>query len=268
MIGWKVRGKTYQACSEWEDITLGKFIELSNIEIPVKLEKLWIASTRLNVDGKKAKKAANVEYEAANSNITERDLIKVFPDYYGKVLELLTDIPTDVINLLHGDVRTEMFDSTFRIFVLSLIYSHPVVIKDSEVEMYSPKEIDKFKIDNQEYHFPKSLKLYGDVIPMADEKMITFSEAADIDLAIRELRSDGVIRFPLFMGIYCRKNGEEYNEKIALERAEIFKKVDMSIVWALFFCIEQLTATSQNYIRTSLSNLVQKIREQTQKVAV
>ena len=268
MIGWEVRGQEYQACSGWEDITLEKFIELSEIEIPKKLERLWMASAHLDVDGKKAKKAANDEYEAANIDMTERELIKVFPEYYGKVLELLTDIPPAVVNQLHGDVRTEMFDGTLRPFVLSLIYSHPIVIKNTEVEMYTPPEIDKFKLDKVEYHFPKSLKLYDNIIPMAREKIITFSEAADIDLAIRELRSDGVVRFPLFMGIYCRKEGEEYDETVALERAELFKKCSMSIVWALFFCTEQLTANSLSFIRKYLRNHVQKIRDQTQKAAV
>ena len=268
MIPWKIRGQVYQACSEWEDITLEKFIELSTIEIPAKLERLWIASTQLNVDGKKAKKAANIEYEAANNDMVERDLIKIFPEYYGKILNLLTNIPPEVINELHGDVRTEMFDSTLRAFVLSLLYSHPIVIKKADVEMYTPPEIDKFKLDGEEYHFPKSLKLYGDVIPMANEKMITFAEAADIDLAIRELRSDGVVRFPLFMGIYCRKEGDVYDEKIALERAETFKKASMSVVWSLFFCIEQLTVSLQSYIQKSLQSHVLKIREQIQKAAV
>ena len=100
---------------------------------------------------------------------------------------------------------------------------------------------------------------------MANEKMVTFAEAADIDLAIRELRNDGVIRFPIFMGIYCRKEGEDYKESIALERAELFKKLDMSIAWSLFFCIVQLIATSQDYIQKYLRNHIQQIREQTQK---
>ena len=268
MIGWKIRGKVYQACSEWKDLTLEKFIELSQIEIPPKLERLWTASAQLDVDGKKAKLAAKAEYEATNDDMTERDLIKVFPEYYGKILNLLTDIPLDVIELLHGDVRTEMFDSTLRAFVLSLIYSHPIVIKNTDVEMYTPEPIEKFELGGEEYHFPKSLKLYDEIIPMADEKTITFAEAADIDLAIRELRSDGVIRFPLFMGIYCRKEGEVYSEKTALERAEKFKKADMSIVWALFFCTEQLTVNLQNSIRKSLHSLVLKTQDQTQKVAV
>lgn len=268
MIGWNIRGQSYQVCSEWDDITLDKFIELSKIDIPKKLERLWLASARLDVDGKKEKKEATAEYEAANSDMSERDLIKVFPEYYGKVLELLTEMPPELIELLHTDVRNEMFDSTLRPFALSLIYSHPIAINKGKVEMYTPEKIEKFELDGDEYHFPKSLKLYGDVIPMADEKIITFAEAADIDLAIRELRSDGVVRFPLFMGIYCRKEGEEYNEKAALAKAELFKKASMATVWALFFCIEQLIVSSQNFIRKSLKNHVQKIRDQTQKQAV
>ncbi len=267
MITWRIRGQVYQACSEWKDLTLEKFIKLSQIDVPKKLERLLSASAQLSVDGKKEKKAALIEYEAATDSITQRDLVKVFPVFYGKVIQLLTDIPAKVVDLCHGDVRTEMFDGTLRPFILSLIYSQPVTANpdNNGVEMYTPPEIEKFDLDGTWYHFPKSLKLYDDIIPMADEKMISFTEAADIDLAIRELRNDGVIRFPTFMGIYCRKEGEEYNEKVALERAELFKKVDMSIVWALFFCIDRLTATLQSYIQVFLKSRLQEMRALTQE---
>lgn len=262
MIGVKIRGKKYQACNEWEDITLEKFINLSQITIPEKLEKLWIASSMLNTKVEKDKKHAEEEYDNAQKAITEKDYIKVFPEYYGEVIEQLTDIPKSIINLMHYDIRADLFDQLLRGFVLSLVYSAPLIMKDGSAILYEPAPIESFEMDGETFYFPKSLRLYGDVIPMADEDVAPFAEAADIDLAIRELRRDGVMRFPLFMGIYCRKEGELYSESVALSRAEKFKKVNMSIVWALFFCTDRLTVTLQNSIQRSLMTLQERIVSQ------
>ena len=261
MIGVTVRSTKYQACSEWEDLTLEQFIQLSKIDIPEKLERLWIASSQISTDVKKDKAEAEEEYKKATEAITEVDYLKVFPGYYGKVIELLTDIPPEVVNRMHNDIRVDMFDQLLRSFVLSLVYSAPLIMKDGEAKLYTPPETKSFKMGEAEFFFPKSLRLYGDVIPMADEDVASFAEAADIDLAVRELRRDGVLRFPLFMGIYCRKKGEVYEEKMALERADIFQKASMSIVWALFFCIVQLTHTSQSFIQKSLNRLMVRERE-------
>lgn len=267
MLDIEIRGKIYQACSEWKDLTLAEFIELSKVKIPEKLEKLWIASAQLNTDGKKEKKAAQVNYDAATKAITQADLIKHFPEYYGKVIRLLTEIPEAIIDILHGDARTDMFDSILRGFALSLVYSAPVIIKKGAVEIYEPEEITSFEMKGVTYLFPKSLKLYDEFIPMADEKVISFTEASDIDLAIRDLRSEGVKQFPVFMGIYCRRKGEEYSEATAIARAETFKEADMSVVWALFFYIVQLTHISQNFIQTYLLHQVEQAGKAITEVA-
>ena len=258
----ELRGKWYQACDEWNDLTLEKFIELSQIEVPEKLERLWIASSMINTDIEKDRKAAEKEYKAANAAITEKDIVKVFPIYYGKVIQLLTEIPEEVVDLMHHATRVDMFDQLLRGFALSLVYSAPVIIMDGEAQIYEPPEMKTFKLKGEEYQFPKSLRLYGDLIPMADEEVAPFAEAADIDLAIRELRRDGVQRFPLFMAIYCRKEGEAYEEKIALQRAELFKQASMEVVWSLFFCIVQHTRTLHNYIRRSLMISQEQIDDQ------
>ena len=155
-----IHGKKYQVCSEWEDITLDKFIELSEIPIPEKLERAWIASAGLNVDGKKQKKAALVEYEAANNAFTEADLVKFFPAYYGKVFAVLSEVPKKVVTNIHSDLRASFFEDWHKGFALSLIYSSPVTIVGKRVEQYVPQEVEKFKLEEEEYHFPESLKLY------------------------------------------------------------------------------------------------------------
>lgn len=252
MIGLDIRNKKYQACSGWKDLTLEKFIELSEIKIPEKLEQLWVASAELNTDDKKALKVAQKKYEAVSAGITQGDLIKFFPAYYGRVFEVLTDIPKAIISQISPDLRTTFFDDYMRGFVLSLIYSQPVISKNGAIELFQPEEITEFELDGKIYYFPKSLKLYDEIIPMADEEVISFAEAADIDLAIRDLRSEGIKRFPMFMGIYCREKDEKYSEADALRRAEIFKKCDMSVIWSLFFYTVQLTHTSRTSIETYL----------------
>lgn len=259
MIDVKIRGTKYQACSGWEDITLEKFINISQIAIPEKLENLWIASSMLNTKIEKDKQHAQESYDNAQKAITEKDYLRVFPEYYGLVIEQLTDIPKSIIDMMHNDIRADMFDQLLRGFVLSLVYSAPLIMESGTAILYEPEPIESFEMDGEVFYFPKSLRLYGDVIPMADEDVAPFAEAADIDLAIRELRRDGVMRFPLFMGIYCRKEGEAYSEAVALSRAEKFKNVNMSVVWALFFCIVRLTATLQNSIQRSLMTLQERI---------
>ena len=263
MINAEIHGKVYQVCSEWGDITLGKFIELAEISIPEKLERSWIASAGLNVDGKKEKKAALKESEAANNAFTEADLVKFFPAYYGKVLTVLSEVPKKVVTNIHSDLRASFFEDWHKGFALSLIYSSPVTIAGKGVKLYHPEEIADFELEGETYHFPGSLKLYDELIPMANETVISFAEAADIDLAILDLRSQGVKRFPILMGIYCRKKGETYDEQMALKRAEWFKSAKMDTVWSLFFCIVRLMHISQNSIRMRLLNQVAQIGKAT-----
>ncbi len=235
MINIEIRSKKYRAYSEWSDITLDRFIELSKLAIPGKLENLWLAGSKIKSKDTKQKSIAEVQYKKAIEAITKDDMDSVFPAYYGKVIELLSEVPESEVKEINSKQRTELFENFMRGFVLSLTYSAPVEIKDGQVDMYEPPETTQFKLNRKLYLFPESLELYNESIPMADEKVITFAEASDIDLAIQDLRSEGINRLPMFMAIYCRRKGEEYNEKVALKRSVIFGKCNMDVVWTLFF---------------------------------
>lgn len=263
MLDIKIGNKVYQCYSNWDDLTLGEFIELSKIPIPEKLEALWVASAGINGKDKKAE----AEYKKASDNITESDLIKAFPFYYGQVMELLTNIPKTVILRIHSNLRVEFFDGYLKQFVLTLIYSTPVDNYDGKIDIYKPEDISSLKIGKEEFLFPKSMHLYNDLIPMSEEKIISFAEAADIDLSLVGLKTEGISKLPVFMGIYCRKEGEEYDEKLALSRQELFKKSKMSEVWALFFYTVQLTHISQNFIQSYLQRQVDQLTQATTKKA-
>jgi len=260
VIEIEIKGKLYQVCNQWEDLTLKRFIELSEVPIPERLERLWIASANLNGQGNK--KLLEAEYEKAINEVSHEDLVKHFPAFYGKVIEVLSDIPAEIIDRIHGDLRTQLYDDHLSQFVLSLIYSAPVDKIGGKIDVYEPEPINSFKVFGEEFFFPKSLRLYNDIIPMAEEKTITFAEAADIDIAMNGLRTEGIKRLPVFMGIYCRKEGEEYDEQAAIRRQEVFLNVTMNIVWALFFYTVKLTYVSQSFILTYLKRVVEAVAPQ------
>jgi len=242
MVTVKIDGKRYDSVDRWSDLTLGKFIELSQIELPKKLKELYYLSTKLNNQDPKELEAAKVEYDKFAESITRTDLVRHFPAYYGKVMELLTDIPASVIKNVHADLRSSFFDKYLRIFVLSMIYDFPVDNVGDEIQLYQPPDLDKIVIDKEEYLFPKTLRIGDQDILMGKEPIVSFTEASDIDLAIQSLLEDGVKSLPLIVSIYCRKEGEEYDQDTALERQGLFLKAKMDEVWSLFFCIGVHTA--------------------------
>lgn len=241
----EVEGKEiqYHAPQDWGEVTLGKFIELCNIEIPEKLRALWVASSIENEEESKE------EYEKADKVVGINETQKVFPEYYGKVLRCLTDIPQDVIDIIHGPTREQFFNNHLRHYIYSSFARYPVHIVEGKLAMYDPEYRESFKLNEVDYFLPKNLKVYGEEIPMGREKAITFAEASDIEVALREMAEGASNRLPMFVAIYCREKDKAYDEQDVLRRAEVFNDLPMEEVWRVFFCIYKLLAKSQSYIQ-------------------
>ena len=169
------------------DFNLETYIKLSKIEVPIKLKNIWIAEKDPDI-----KKAVD--------SIKEIDIKETFPEYYSDVISVLSNIPRLTISQLHEDLKTELFDNHLRKFILALLFYAPMD--------YEPDEIKSFKLNGQRFYFPDSLELYNEIIPMHNESVISFSEAADIDLSLEG--QEWISKLPVFMGIYCRKKGEGY----------------------------------------------------------
>lgn len=240
MIELTIEREKYTGPSGWYDITLEQFIRVCGVPLPERLRALYVACSGLNETNAQRRPMAEKEYEKANGALTQRDLLKVFPEYYGKIIAILTTIPENVIDRLHHDVRTKIFDEWLRYVVLSAFMDYPVFYSTEGMVAYIPAETGSFELDGVEYLFPTTLKLYGGVYPMAEEAIITFAEAAEIEVAFHEMREQGVKRFPMFMALYCRPAGELYDEKTIMSRENIMQGVSMDKVWALFFCISRL----------------------------
>jgi hypothetical protein len=241
----------YEGPENWSEVTLGQFIELCNVKIPEKLRALWVASAKDDDD----------EYQKVSDQIGVPEVEKIFPEYYGKMMALLTTIPGDVIERIHGPAREQFFNLHLRYLIYSSFARYPVHVVDGKLEMYDPDPVEKFELDGVEYYLPKSLKVYGEVIPMGKEQAITFAEASDIEVALREMAEGAANRLPMFVAIYCREKGKKYDEDETLRRAEKFNELGMDHVWRVFFCIYRQLTRLQNYTPGYLREAEQKLVE-------
>lgn len=257
MITLTIDEKQYHAPQDWDEMTLGKFVELCKIPIPEKLRNLWIASASDDDD----------EYKKADEAVGTEETVKVFPDYFGKVLGCLTDLPQDVIDRTDGALREQFFNAHLRHFIYSSFARYPVHIVNGKLEMYDPPYKTSFVLNDVVYYLPRDLKVYGDTIPLGGERAITFTEASDIEVALRNMAEGAAERLPMFVAIYCRPEETEYTEEGTLAREKLFMDLSMEEVWRVFFCIYRQLGKFQNYIHEYSKRVVQVLPERLESLA-
>lgn len=224
MIRITLNGKKYKGIYLWKEMTLDKFCELAAIPMPEGYESFIIADGKFTSDNL-------TEYLEAVSKITDNQLNNDFPDYYRKVISCLSDVPVDKLTT---DQVNDLYEWYFKPFVISLIYGTPVIHFMGQVKQYEPQEIKRFIAGREIFYVPETVTIMDQEIPLRHESLIAYCDACDILHGMR-IGKDDVKRLALFMGIYCRKKGEKYDEQRALERQQVMMKVPMSIVWSVFF---------------------------------
>lgn len=249
MITLTIDEKEYQAPQFWEEMTLAKFIELCNIEIPEKLRNLWMASALDPPDDEAYKKADEV--------IGVEETHKIFPAYFGQVMGCLTDLPQDVIDRTDGALREQFFNAHLRHFIYSTFARHPLHLVDGKLEMYEPPYATSFILNDVVYYLPRDLKVYGESIPLGRERAITFTEASDIQVALQNMAEGAADRLPMFVAIYCRPEETEYTEEGTLAREKLFMDLSMQEVWRVFFCIYRQLGKYQNFIQEYSKRVVE-----------
>ena len=251
MIKVTIDEAEFHAPQDWGEITLGKFIQLCKIPIPEKLREIWIASAG---DDDEA-------YAKADEGIGVEETVKIFPTYFGKVMGCLTDIPEPVIDRVDGALREQFFNKYLRHYIYSSFTNYPVHIVDGKLEMYAPEHKPSFVLDGVTYYLPRDLKVYGDSVPLGLEKAITFAEASDIELAMRNMAEGAAERLPMFVAIYCRPEETEYTEAGTLEREALFMDLSMEEVWRVFFCIYKQLGKYQSFIHEYSKRAVELLPE-------
>ena len=103
-----------------------------------------------------------------------------------------------------------------------------------QITQYEPPAVRSVRIGLKRFKLPETVQIMDQEIPLANEPILTYTEASDIFRGMK-INKDDVKRLSLFMAIYCRKKGERYDERKALERQEVFMRCPMSVVWSVFF---------------------------------
>lgn len=224
MIQIKVGNKTFKGIYSWSDITIQQFAELAAIPMPDGYESFILA------DGKFSMEDLN-KYVEEVSKITDKQLNEDFPEYYRKVVACLTNIP---IEKLDFEKVSQLYDYYFKPFVVSILYHAPVIHFMGQIKPYETKQFKSFRLGLQKFYLPETVTIMDQLIPLAKEPIITYVEACGTVRSLKFTKED-IKRLAWFMGIYCRKKNERYDEQNVIERQEMFMKIPMSIVWSVFF---------------------------------
>jgi hypothetical protein len=98
---------------------------------------------------------------------------------------------------------------------------------------YEPSDFEGFDFEGVHYRMPLSIADgFGGVMPMADTTAEEWAESNDLRIA----GSNPAEYMHLIVAILCRPEGEKYNERVARERAEKFKKLPCKVALDVFFC--------------------------------
>jgi hypothetical protein len=231
MIEITINKKKYKVVETIKEITISQAARLQKLEMPDKLEKLFLYSKI--TDDEKQNKENKDKLQEVLTGITDSDIIKVFPKFYGEALSVLSNIPQKVIDYLDSNERTKFYEAYLQEFVTEVFWN---LTLSNEIEIP-----EYFKFNRKKYYFPKSLKIADETIPNAKEPAITFIESSDIMMAIYDVANKGIEKFSQLIAVYARQKGEEYDSNKVIERAKEFEQLPLIVAIQFFFVISDLT---------------------------
>lgn len=244
-----IGGTDYHIDTTWDDLTLRKAIKVAKLakKMPEKLAEAYAKIVELATDPKQAADAVReIEKE-----ITQQDRIKTLPKFYGEVLAICSDIPAKVVKTIPHKWRTGIYQTYYENLVFGCLhYPRDYEIKNIPHFFFDMgrkfdsdgKEIKKeYKRHIVKFYLPENSKGLQEDRPMGNEQAVVWTESADMEHFSKEMEAGNLTHAANICSIIARpkdKDGaiEEYDEKIALERARHFMDLPMSVVWEVFFC--------------------------------
>jgi len=236
----EINGVKYPIYVTWSDLTLSKFKQVIDVPMPDRLRQRWQAILKKD----------DPLYQKIISETTYKEIVKEFPKYYGEILALCSDIPLEVINRIDWRVREQLFNEYLLKFCITGLSDLPL---DQDKDGLFPLLVnmeESFEYKGERYFLPKQLDRGGTYIPLVDEPILSFSEAADIEIALHEWAEKGIDAIAQIAGVYLRKEGELHTDELVIERTELFKELPMDKIWMVFFCVVMLGIQSQIVIQT------------------
>ena len=201
---------------EWSEITL---------------EKYAVFIDAVNELQKKLK-------EDDNEDIGFYQIVLEYREHFNKLFQTFTGIEPSIIDRIKADniYTTYMYIMNF--------------LKEPDYN-----KIDSFTFKRKKYYLPKSkIDYFGNEIEMAEASFGEVVEAMQVQEMDKSFQENNFKVLPYQIAMLCRRKGEDYNDQIIKERAEVFKKLTMDIVWQVaFFLIRQK--------QKSLKRLLQSLEE-------
>lgn len=214
MVTVLINRKKYKGISEWSEMPCSMASKLFAVPMPEKLKDFY----KVLLDGDEAKIEKHIE------TITNEDLIKTFPEYYGQIIEIWLGANVDKVKPTD---RISIFDEHCMSFILGLHWTPNIEVKQREY----------IECDGEKLYLPRSKDILGIEVPLCDETAETFAEVADLQINCEKFKGGQYEIAPNIISILCRPKGEPYDEDTCLLRAKKLGDVKMDIVWEVFFCL-------------------------------
>jgi hypothetical protein len=115
---------------------------------------------------------------------------------------------------------------------------------DTVTKDYVPTGMTYFELDNDIYYFPMDFLRTG--------TFGEYIEASQLEMNTQYLKNGRFDILPEQMAILCKKVDEEVDLDNIDEKAELFKKLTMDVVWEFSFFLNKRTITSTSLIQTFL----------------
>jgi hypothetical protein len=238
----EINGVKYPIYVSWEDLTLSKFKQVIDVPMPDRLRKRWQAILKKD----------DPLYNQIIAETTFKEIVKQFPKYYGEILGLCSEIPPEVIDRIDWRVREQLFNEYLLKFCITGLSDLPLDQDKDGLFPLTPKINDSFEYKGERYFLPRQLDRGGTFVPLVDEPILTFSEAADIEIALHDWAEKGIDAIAQIAAVYLRKEGEVHSDELVIERTELFKELPMDKIWIVFFCVVMLGVQSQIVTQTFL----------------
>lgn len=251
MLKVSINNHEYEVRNTWADITIDQAAQVAKIKMPDCLKEVYKASLQSDGPDDRDKKI-----EKATLAITIEQQVKSIPRYYGQVLEILSNVPHEVIKKISSPSVTVLYQTYLQDIVEGILY-YPNLEESDQIEF--------FEFQGEKYYLPVSKEIMGKPIPMVDLTALEFTESADILIGLNVLNeSRDLTHLANLIAILCRPKGELYDERKSADRAKQFTQLTMDIVWRVFFSlITPLVILNQFAQISSIKKALKRVKDQT-----
>ena len=241
MIEILIEKTKYKVFTEYSEITHNRYCQLCDLIIPDCLQTVY-------------KSKSEQEYKENWDKITEEQLRLDIALFVGDLIKIFSDIPETLIDAISYIDRMNLYHSQLEKLVIDFVRGYPA-------NDFDPTKRQSFIWNGKVYNLPKTLKIFGKVVPGYGATALQFTEANDVFKLFSGFKNEGIKRFNEVVAVYCNTKSESgFDIDKVSEKAELFKELTMDVIWDVFFCIQKLLIVESKYMRIYLSVQEQQLK--------